>query len=63
MACNYICDCCGKEKPAELINCEWKKPGKPLWFSRVVDGVRGDACSRKCAEKLDKDPSTGFTGF
>jgi hypothetical protein len=52
MACEYICDGCGKCEPV-IFNggIGWRKP--TIWFQRTdqKDGPQ-DACSRECIEKI-----------
>jgi hypothetical protein len=51
MACEFICDGCGKRQSASF-NGDWMKPHS--WFQRAdKDGVQ-DACSRECIEKIAK---------
>lgn len=54
MACEFICDGCGKRVPAvkQSHNWHWGKPSK--WFQRVDDDGIQDACSRECIEKIAK---------
>lgn len=53
MAAIWVCDGCGKQKPAEV----WGNHtfGKPRdWFERSdKDGIQ-TACSRECIEKIAK---------
>jgi len=50
MACEYICDGCGKREPAEKGGGHWWKPS--LWFQRSdKDGIQ-DACSLECIDKI-----------
>ena len=50
MACEFICDGCGKREKAEQGNNNWFKPR--LWFERSdKDGIQ-TACSRECIEKI-----------
>lgn len=50
MACEYICDGCGKREPAEASGHNWDKPKK--WFQKKdQDGIQ-DACSRECIMKI-----------
>jgi len=46
MACKYICDGCGKEKPADE---NWNGYHKPRqWYERSDDDGVQVACSREC---------------
>jgi len=57
MACEFICDGCGKREPADFNGREWAKPSS--WYQRSnEDGVQ-DACCRKCIEIISK--KTGKT--
>ena len=59
MACEYICDGCGKRSPADKRAVGWTKPWG--WFQRSdADGPQ-DACSRSCIEKIAE--KTGKTGL
>lgn len=50
MACEFICDGCGKKQPAEHNGRDWFKPS--AWFERSdSDGVQ-TACSRECIKKI-----------
>lgn len=50
MACEYICDGCGKRAPAHHNGVNWFKPGS--WFERSdKDGIQ-TACSRTCIDKI-----------
>jgi len=50
MACEFICDGCGKRAPAFQNGGDWFKPRD--WFERGdEDGVQ-TACSRDCIEKI-----------
>ena len=51
MACEYICDGCGKREPADKsLMGDWIKPR--LWFRRCdLDGSQ-DACCRECIKKI-----------
>ncbi len=50
MACEYICDGCGKRAPAFHNNRDWFKPRD--WFERSDDDGIQTACSRECIEKV-----------
>lgn len=57
MACEFICDGCGKRARASDNGRDYFKPRQ--WFQRGdKDGIQ-DACSRECIEKIAKD--TGKT--
>ena len=58
MACEFICDGCGKRMPASHnARGEWIKPFH--WYQRSdEDGIQ-DACSRECIDKISK--KTGKT--
>jgi len=57
MACEYICDGCGKREPADFNGREWTKPSS--WYQRSdEDGIQ-DACCRECIEIVSK--KTGKT--
>jgi len=48
MACEFICDGCGKRSPGFYNGRDWFKPGS--WYERSdEDGVQ-DACSRECID-------------
>lgn len=50
MACEYVCDGCGKREPAVLYPGGLFKPA--AWYERSdEDGVQ-HACSRECIEKV-----------
>lgn len=52
MACEYICDGCGKRAPAENNRLGYFKPHG--WYQRGdKDGIQ-DACSRECIQKIAK---------
>ncbi len=58
MACEYICDGCGKRAKAVYYGgIRWFKPHS--WFQRSDDDGPQDACSRECIEKAAK--KTGKT--
>jgi hypothetical protein len=53
MACEFICDGCGKRQKAIFTKRGapgWFKPGS--WFQRQDDDGPQDACSRECIEKI-----------
>jgi hypothetical protein len=50
MACEYICDGCGKREPAEFNGRDYFKPRN--WFARGDKDGRQEACSRACIEKV-----------
>lgn len=56
MGCKFICDGCGKEKPATFYprgQPGWHKPSE--WYQRQdKDGVQ-DACCYACIDKIAKD--------
>ena len=57
MACEYICDGCGKRMKASNNRRDWFKPFS--WFQRSdEDGIQ-DACSRECIDKIAR--ATGKT--
>lgn len=62
MACEYVCDGCGKRAPGVFYpngTPGWHKPNS--WFSRQdKDGVQ-DACSRECIDRIAEQ--TGKTGL
>ena len=52
MACEFICDGCGKRMEAEHFDGNWYKPY--LWFERSdKDGIQS-ACSRECIKKISE---------
>lgn len=58
MACEYICDRCGKRKPAIHDGRDWLKPSN--WYQRIdKDGLQ-DVCSRECVDIIVKN--AGKTG-
>jgi hypothetical protein len=58
MACEFICDGCGKRAPAEHNRSDWFKPSQ--WFQRSDDDGIQVACSRPCIEKIaEKSGKTG----
>jgi hypothetical protein len=64
MACEFICDGCGKRQSGVVYpmgDSGWHKPG--AWFQRQdADGARDiqDACSRACIERIaEKSGKTG----
>lgn len=50
MACEYVCDGCGKRAPAVHNGRDWFKPAK--WFQRSDEDGPQDACSRECIERI-----------
>lgn len=58
MACEYICDGCGKRSRAVCYgHGEWHKPGS--WFQRGDKEGPQDACCRECIQKIaDKTGKT-----
>jgi len=50
MACEYICDGCGKHVEASHNGLYWLKP--PSWFERSDKDGPQDACCRECIEKI-----------
>jgi hypothetical protein len=57
MACEFICDGCGKRQKVEALPGGWFKPHN--WYERQdTDGAQV-ACSRECIEKIAKE--TGKT--
>lgn len=60
MACEYICDGCGKRAPAAFYSCGDRKFHKPdSWYSRADENGEQDACSRECIKKIAAE--TGAT--
>lgn len=58
MACEFICDGCGKKQEASFYYPGgYFKPNK--WFQRQDKNGIQDACSRRCIEKIAKE--TGKT--
>jgi hypothetical protein len=58
MACEYICDGCGKRAEAGHNGLDWFKPS--AWFERGdKDGIQ-TACSRACIDDIAK--KSGKTG-
>ena len=56
MACEYICDGCGKREPADFNGREWVKPSS--WYQRSdEDGIQ-DACCRECIEIISNGELT-----
>ena len=52
MACEYICDGCGKREPGVFWprgTPGWHKPGS--WYQRQDEDGPQDACCRACIEK------------
>lgn len=51
MACEFICDGCGKRAPGECNKSgDWFKPRS--WYERSDEGGMQTACSRECIEKI-----------
>ncbi len=51
MACEFICDACGKRKPGwSSRGGEWFKPND--WYERTDDDGTQTACSRDCIKKI-----------
>jgi len=51
MACEFICDGCGKREPGWASrNGDWFKPR--LWFQRTDDDGTQMACSRECIDRI-----------
>lgn len=59
MACEYICDGCGKREPAVFNGRTWLKPWK--WYQRADEDGPQDACSRECIHKIAQE--TGKSGL
>lgn len=61
MACKYICDACGKEKPGAFYPNGTRGFHKPHdWYERQdKDGIQV-ACSRPCIDAIAK--KSGKTG-
>lgn len=58
MACEYICDGCGKRRKATRNKEHYFKPRS--WYQRCdEDGIQ-DACCRECIDEIAK--KTGKTG-
>lgn len=52
MACEFICDGCGKRAPGVASNHNWFKPSH--WYERSdEDGIQ-TACSRECIDAIAK---------
>ena len=50
MACEYVCDGCGKREPAWHNGQQWFKPTH--WYERSdEDGIQ-TACCRECIKKI-----------
>lgn len=58
MACEFICDGCGKRQRVGRFPGGWFSPNS--WFERSDDDGGQVACSRECIEKVAKE--TGKTG-
>lgn len=60
MACEYICDGCGKRAPGVfwlMGDAGWHKPNS--WFQRQDKDGPQDACCRECIKKIaDKSGKT-----
>lgn len=53
MACEFICDGCGKRAKAWYNGRDYFKPAR--WYQRSdEDGIQ-DACCRECIEKVAKE--------
>lgn len=52
MACEYICDGCGKREKAAQYSAGHGKP--PHWYQRGDEQGTQDACSRECVEKISE---------
>lgn len=53
MACEFICDGCGKRAPGVFWprgDPGWQKPG--AWYQRQDEDGPQDACSRECIETI-----------
>ncbi len=51
MACEYICDGCGKRQSANHVgHGQWHKP--PSWYQRSDKDGPQDACSRECVDRV-----------
>jgi hypothetical protein len=59
MACEYICDGCGKRTMADYNGRDYFKP--PSWYARSDEEGQQDACCRECIEKVAK--KTGKTSL
>lgn len=58
MACEYICDGCGKREPGVPQTHGYSKPR--IWFQRGDQDGNQDACSRECIERIaEKSGKTG----
>ena len=58
MACEFICDGCGKRRPASHNGRDWFKPHS--WFQRSDKDGPQDACCRECIDKIAQ--KSGKTG-
>lgn len=57
MACEFVCDGCGKRLPGVKAHLGWEKPHN--WFQRTDSDGTQDACSRECIRKIaDKTGKT-----
>lgn len=50
MACEFICDGCGKRMRATHNGIEWLKPAS--WYQRSDEDGPQDACCRECIQKI-----------
>jgi hypothetical protein len=53
MACEFICDGCGKREPGVYYHAgdnNWHKPQH--WYERADKDGAQDACSRRCIEAI-----------
>lgn len=57
MACEFICDGCGKRAPGEYNGRHWFKPH--IWFERSDSKGVQTVCSRECVAKVAE--RTGVT--
>lgn len=50
MACEFICDGCGKREAGSFAGHNWWKPIH--WFERADEDGAQTACSRECIDKI-----------
>lgn len=50
MACEFICDGCGKREPGDNFGGRWLKP--QFWYQRSDKDGAQVACSQECIDRV-----------
>jgi len=56
MACEFICDACGKREPGIATMVGWTKPVN--WYTKHAGGKALTACSTECIKTLEAAAKT-----